>query len=316
MPLLLLLSSDASLHHALDTIVEGHFPGLTLLRFESYPEIEACLQTLGAPSALGIDVRDSARPPGKPIAPTFLIVVDPAQAPDDLPALSLPLRPAETRSILRLLLRPSDSASENLQSQGRKFEAIARFQSGLAHDLNNRLTTLLGNLEFLPGLLPDENEMFVDMRNAAEGAVHLIRQIQTFSHRDPLPPHSFSLCELLRESLDLARRLCGKACDLEFMLPDAALPVHSDEALLEQVLFSWLAVCAGNHPRLLVEVFPENDRTGLRLSVPAGQVLLPPHASDLPEISNSRDILRQQEVSFHETAERFELWLPNALVEH
>lgn len=41
---------------------------------------------------------------------------------------------------------------------GPKLEAMARFHSGLAHDLKNRLTTILGNLLLFESLYPNESE--------------------------------------------------------------------------------------------------------------------------------------------------------------
>ena len=113
---------------------------------------------------------------------------------------------------------------------------MARFQSGLAHDLNNRLTTILGNLLLFESLYPDEKEALTDMRHAAEEACNLVRLVQTFSKREPLPPHPVSVNEVLRTLHDLLQRLMGPSCRVSVALSDRPVYVNGDEGALEQLV--------------------------------------------------------------------------------
>ncbi|MCC5845784.1 MAG: hypothetical protein JJU05_16170 [Verrucomicrobia bacterium] len=120
--------------------------------------------------------------------------------------------------------------------EGAKALALARFHAGLAHDLNNRLTTILGNLLLFESLYPDENEALTDMRYAAEQACNLVRLVQTFSKREPLPPHPVSVNEVVRTLHDLLQRLTGPNCRVSVALSDRPVYVNGDEGALEQLL--------------------------------------------------------------------------------
>lgn len=129
-------------------------------------------------------------------------------------------------------------------SEGAKAGALARFHAGLAHDLNNRLTTLLGNLLLLESLCPGERAALTDMRTAAEQASDLVRLVQTFTKREPLPPHAVSVNEVLRTLNELVQRLLGASCRVELALSERPVYVTGDEGALEQLIVELAGTCA------------------------------------------------------------------------
>ncbi len=146
-------------------------------------------------------------------------------------------------------MAPSDPDVPSATSPEKRSEAIARFHSGVAHDLNNRLTTLLGNLMLLEmeGDRADA-ECLADMRHAAEEATRLVGLIQTFTRRDAYPPHPVNVGETLERFHDLARRLFGDACALDFALPETPVFAEADEGALEHMVLSLLADYPGDTP--------------------------------------------------------------------
>lgn len=131
---------------------------------------------------------------------------------------------------------PSADPNPPFLHEGAKAAALARFHAGLAHDLNNRLTTILGNLLLFESLYPDEQEALTDMRYAAEQASGLVRLVQTFSRRDSFPPHAVSVNEVLRTLHDLLQRLLGSSCRFSVVLSDGPVYVEGDEGGLEHLL--------------------------------------------------------------------------------
>lgn len=166
-------------------------------------------------------------------------------------------RPEETEEMLRAAL---------------KLDAVAQFNSGLAHDINNSLTTILGYLSIFPDLAPDLADMTADMVTAAENAADLIRREQTFYRRDSFPPHPVNLSALLRELHDLMERVIGKNVAFAWEMPEQDVYVYGDEALLEQVIMQCLCECrvrlnaAGDKPWLLVQLTePDLEAVSLRI---------------------------------------------------
>ncbi|MCC5848766.1 MAG: hypothetical protein JJU29_11805 [Verrucomicrobia bacterium] len=172
-------------------------------------------------------------------------------------------------------------------SHAKRMETIARFQSGVAHDLNNHLTTLLGNLMLLE-MVPDpsEVEFLVDMRHAAEEASHLIRLMQTFARQETYPPHPVNVGQTLERFHDLARRLFSDACALDFILPEAPVFVEADESALEHMVLSVLADFPGELPPewITVAITADEKQVFLDFEAASGAWALPLIARSVHEL--------------------------------
>ena len=121
---------------------------------------------------------------------------------------------------------------------GQKLDALAQFHSGLAHDINNQMTTLLGNLSILESMYPDKGDMFQDMTLAAETISDLIRLEQTYCKQDRMPDHAVALTGLLHGLRDLLDRTLGHEIELEWNIGDRAYYVKGDESILDQILIN------------------------------------------------------------------------------
>lgn len=141
---------------------------------------------------------------------------------------------------------------------GLTYEAMSRFHAGLAHDLNNRLTTILGNLLLFETLYPDEQEALSDMRYAAEQACALVRLVQTFSKRDVLPLHPVNVREVLKSLQDLLQRLLGPPRRLTVLLPEDPVYTEGDEGALESLL-AWLVGASEARESVCLELRSGDD---------------------------------------------------------
>ena len=136
---------------------------------------------------------------------------------------------------------------ERQLAQSTKMEAIGRLAGGIAHDLNNMLTTVIGCSELI---LADENSCtevarkdVEAIREAANRAASLTGQILAFARQQSLRPQVFSLGDVLRRLQPLLCRMLGE--DVEVIISTKADPdlVEADVHQIEQVIMN-LAVNA------------------------------------------------------------------------
>jgi len=131
-------------------------------------------------------------------------------------------------------------ASEHIQ-RAQKMEAVGLLASGVAHDFNNVLTTILGNVH-LARLDAPESGAFVEeleqIEIAAKRARHLVGQILAFARRQPGKAETLKVGELMSEVIRLIRASTQPNIELECDVEDDSLSVHADTTRLHQVLMN------------------------------------------------------------------------------
>ncbi|HTI99588.1 MAG TPA: ATP-binding protein [Dongiaceae bacterium] len=125
-----------------------------------------------------------------------------------------------------------------LQSQ--KMEAFGQLAGGVAHDFNNILTIIQGNVSLLKSeTTPAERTTALDeIAAAADRAANLTRQLLTFSHRRRLQPRPLDLNEVVANITKMLQRLIGEHIVLEARHASGGALVQADPSMLEQVLIN------------------------------------------------------------------------------
>lgn len=93
----------------------------------------------------------------------------------------------------------------------RRLEALGRMTGGIAHDLNNLLTVVSGNLqllEMMPGS-PESGRWVSEALKASESGAALNNRLLTFARRRRLAPCPTDLNELVAGMADMVRRTVG-----------------------------------------------------------------------------------------------------------
>ncbi len=165
----------------------------------------------------------------------------------------------------------------SLESQllrAQKTDALGRMAGGIAHDFNNMLVVISGNAELLAESLPSDHEGQADLREikeAAQRAATLVRQLLAFSKRQPGTPRAANLNQVLRDIHQILRRLLRDEIELEFTLSESLWSVVIDVAQLEQVMVQLLLNARDAIPRAgkitvttrNIELGSEGERHGL-----------------------------------------------------
>jgi len=130
--------------------------------------------------------------------------------------------------------------------QSQKMEAVGRLAGGIAHDFNNLLTVITTScdllLEDLAAADPKREDV-EQVRQAADGATALTRQLLAFSRQQVLAPQVVDLGDVVHGVEKMLRRVIGEDIDLVTVLGAEAGAVKADVGQIEQVLMN-LAVNA------------------------------------------------------------------------
>jgi PAS domain S-box-containing protein len=136
--------------------------------------------------------------------------------------------------------------AEERMRLAQRVEALGRLAGGVAHDFNNLLTVITVNSDLaLMGLEPDHPNAraFVEIRDAAERASELTRQLLAYGRRQHLNPRTLDLNRVLGDLQSLLRRLIPENIVIGVHPGGALDPVTVDPTQIEQVVLN-LAVNA------------------------------------------------------------------------
>jgi two-component system cell cycle sensor histidine kinase/response regulator CckA len=131
-------------------------------------------------------------------------------------------------------------------TQSQKMQAVGQLAGGVAHDFNNVLTAIIGFSDLLLASHRPSDPAFQDIMNIkqnANRAASLVRQLLAFSRRQTLRPQTLSLSEVLANLSILLDRLLGEKVELDVVHGRDLWPVKADLNQLEQVIVN-LAVNA------------------------------------------------------------------------
>ncbi len=123
--------------------------------------------------------------------------------------------------------------------QAQKLESVGRLAGGVAHDFNNMLQVILGNVEMAlsqvqPGTALDRD--LVEIRRSAQRSAELTRQLLGFARKQAASPRVLDLNETVDGMLRMLRRLLGENVQLSWCPGPRLWPVNIDPVQVDQIL--------------------------------------------------------------------------------
>jgi PAS domain S-box-containing protein len=153
-------------------------------------------------------------------------------------------------------LKDAEAARQRLEAplrQAQKMEALGTLAGGVAHDFNNILGTIIGNVELArEDLVPEHpaQESLAEVEKASARARELVQQILTFGRRQPDERRVIGLREVVEESIRLLRATLPKGIEVVTGFARDVPNVLADGSRIHQVVMNlctnaWQAIPGG-----------------------------------------------------------------------
>jgi two-component system cell cycle sensor histidine kinase/response regulator CckA len=147
----------------------------------------------------------------------------------------------EEVAIVNALDITEQRALEQQFAQSQKMQAVGQLAGGVAHDFNNVLTAIIGFSDLLLANHRPSDPSFQDIMNIkqnANRAAGLVRQLLAFSRRQTLRPQVLALNDVLSDLSILLTRLLGENVKLSLSHGRDLWPVKADLNQFETVIIN------------------------------------------------------------------------------
>jgi signal transduction histidine kinase len=190
---------------------------------------------------------------------------------------------AEANAQLRNEIETREAAEARVR-QIQKMEALGQLTGGVAHDFNNMLAIVIGNLDLAQRRLAQgRSDILKLIESSLEGALRaatLTQRLLAFSRQQPLAPAVIDINGLVSGMAELLRHTIGDAIELECVLAGGLWRTRVDPGQLENAILN-LAVNArdamAEGGRLTIETVNarlDEDYAELNSDVTPGQYVM------------------------------------------
>jgi PAS domain S-box-containing protein len=132
---------------------------------------------------------------------------------------------------------------DEILAQTRRLTTVGELSGGMAHELNNLLMVIGGNLELIDmqerGSKKDQTATFVKTAHSAvQRGAELIRNLLAFSRRQPLAPKLTDLNAFMADTMKILPRLLGEFVTMKFVPGSVLWQTVVDPGFLQTALVS------------------------------------------------------------------------------
>jgi|APSaa5957512493_1039668.scaffolds.fasta_scaffold03425_2 two-component system cell cycle sensor histidine kinase/response regulator CckA len=174
-------------------------------------------------------------------------------------------------------------------NQAQKMQAVGQLAGGVAHDFNNLLTAMMGFCDLLLARHGEDDPSFADImqiKQNANRAANLVRQLLAFSRRQTLQPKIFSINDALDDLSHLLHRLIGENIELTIEHGEAVDLIRTDPGQFDQVIIN-LAVNARDAMPGGGGINVTTERVTVDTAVQRGHEVMPAGAYILIKVADS-----------------------------
>jgi signal transduction histidine kinase/ActR/RegA family two-component response regulator len=159
-----------------------------------------------------------------------------------LVAKSLFAREEATRNLEAALARNEAQLREayRIQARSQRVEALGRLVGGVAHDFNNILSVILGNLELMKEerAISADDPYVTEAITATHRGAHLTRQLLTVGRKSRLQPRPVTVADALHDSVRMLQRVLPESLQIT-TIPAAGLwPILVDPDGLQNAVLN------------------------------------------------------------------------------
>ncbi len=163
-------------------------------------------------------------------------------------------------------------AEERLR-RAQRLEAAGRLAGGVAHEVNNMMTIILGFSDLLArsgAVAPERHRDLEEIRRAATRAGKITQQLLAFSRQQILQPADLQLNAVVQELVPMLKLLLPANVELESSVTPLGPLVRADRAQLDQVIINLAfnardAMPGGGTLRLVTQSRRLDEQDGRRL---------------------------------------------------
>ena len=133
-------------------------------------------------------------------------------------------------------------AFESRLREAERLEAVGMLAGGVAHDFNNVLTMILGNVDLLEtwNVDPHAKALLGEIRHGSLQVANLTKQLLAFSRQQVLDVKPADLADVISHARGLFERALGERIQLAVSLPDEPTVVLVDATQIEQTILNLL----------------------------------------------------------------------------
>lgn len=165
----------------------------------------------------------------------------------DMLGYAAPLRDAEGRvrgAVGAFVDITERKRTEEQLRHAQRMQAVGQLAGGVAHDINNVMTSLMGFAEFAQHAIEPGHPARADVEQiikAALRAATITRQLLAFSRRQRLELRELSLNAVVRDLEPTLRQVLGSSTEVQTRLHAGEPILKGDRAQLEQILINLAA---------------------------------------------------------------------------
>jgi PAS domain S-box-containing protein len=132
---------------------------------------------------------------------------------------------------------------EDAVRESQRLESLGVLAAGVAHDFNNVLTAIIGNVSLArrsPAAQADPGVVasLVEAERAAQRAADLVRHLLNYAGKGRRVVSPVDVCGVARDALAIVRASVSPKIALQVDLPDQCPPVEADVGQLQQLLLN------------------------------------------------------------------------------